>query len=75
MKYFIGFLMIAVGTFEVMKSDWIIRNFGIIPWAEDKFGSGGTWTFHKILGILIILLAFMLMSGQVEGILQFLFVR
>lgn len=60
MKYIAGLIMIAVGVLFVWKSQWFINFFGRIAWAEAKLGS--TWTFYKLAGVLLILIAFMYMA-------------
>lgn len=75
MKYLFGFTLIAIGVFEILKTEWLIQNFGYIQWAEDKIGSGGTWTFHKILGVFLIFFSFIIMSGQIIDILDWIFIR
>lgn len=52
--------MVLVGVLFVWKSQWFINFFGRIAWAEAKLGS--TWTFYKLAGVLLILVAFMYMS-------------
>lgn len=56
----------------IWRTDLMIRWFGRIPWAEDKLGGGGTWLFHKILGIIIIIAAFLVMSGDATFALDLL---
>ncbi|MFH1425941.1 MAG: hypothetical protein ABIG66_00720 [Candidatus Kerfeldbacteria bacterium] len=75
MKYVIGVIMIAFGVFVIWKTESMIRMMGKISWAEDKFGSGGTWTFWKVVGLALILLAFFIMSGAAFGILDWIFAR
>lgn len=73
MRFVIGIIMIAVAVLLIWKTEWMIRSFGRIAWAEDKLGSGGTWTFWKILGIIIIFLSFIIMSGAWIRILDAIF--
>lgn len=75
MKYVLGIVMIAAGFFMVWKTDWFIRMFGSNSWAEAKLGGGGTWTFYKLGGLLFILLAFLIMSGSIFSLLDFIFAR
>lgn len=68
MKYLFGLLGIAVGIFLVIKTEWFIQNFGTNDWAEQHFGtSGGTRTFYKLVGIAIIFIALMGMTGLLGG--------
>ncbi|RJO59225.1 hypothetical protein C4546_03310 [Candidatus Parcubacteria bacterium] len=64
MKYLVGILMIGIGFVIIWKSDWLMNNMGRIEWAEAHLGSdGGTRLFYKLVGIVIIIAAFLLMSG------------
>lgn len=63
MKYFIGIAAIAVGVVMVIKTAWFVENFGRSEWAEQHLGGGGTYTFYKLLGITIIFISMMGMTG------------
>lgn len=64
MKWFIGFLVIAAGAFMVIKTQWIYDFTGPIDWAEQHLGSeGGTRLFIKLLGVLLIVGAFLGVTG------------
>lgn len=75
MRYVIGILLIAIGIGMVWRTDMIIQVFGSSDWAEQKFGGGGTWTMYKLLGVVLIIVAFLLIFGRIFDILDFLFVR
>ena len=64
MKYLVASLAIAIGAILVIKTEWFIQNFGTSSWAEEHMGtSGGTRLFYKLVGIGIILIAFLGVSG------------
>ncbi len=71
MKYLIGFIVIAFGIFLVWRTDLVLRAFGRIDWAEQKLG--GTRGFYKIAGVVMIILAAMIMTGDIVPILEFFF--
>lgn len=74
MKYLIGFAAIALGTILVIYTEWFVNNFGRSAWAEAKFGGdGGTRLLYKLIGIAMILLAFMGMTGVLGGIILAIF--
>lgn len=74
MKYVIGTICICIGFVIIWKSDWLMNNFGRIAWAEEHLGmDGGTRLFYKLLGIIIIVFAFMFMSGAMQSILGAIF--
>lgn len=70
MKYIVALLAIAVGAILVIKTEWFIQNFGTSSWAEEHMGtSGGTRLFYKLVGIAIILIAFLGVSGLLGDII------
>lgn len=74
MRYVIGIICIGIGFLLVWKADWMMNNFGRIAWAEEKLGmEGGTRLLYKLIGITIIVFAFLYMSGILEGILSSIF--
>ncbi len=74
MKYFLGIIIVGIGFLIVWKSDWIMENFGRIPWAEAKLGTeGGTRLLYKLIGIAIIIGSFLYMSGALQGIMRAIF--
>ena len=74
MRYIFGFIAIAVGFLMIWKSEWLLNQFGRIAWAEEKLGAdGGTRLFYKLLGVCVILIAFLVMGGFIEGILLAIF--
>jgi hypothetical protein len=75
MRWVFSGLLVIFGFVVIWKTDWFLKSFGRVDWAERKLGSGGTWTFYKLLGIASIFLAFLLATGAITGILDFLFSR
>jgi hypothetical protein len=70
MKYLIALIAIAAGCFLVIKTEWLIASFGTSSWAEQHMGtSGGTRLLYKLIGIIIIVLAFMGVTGMLGDIL------
>lgn len=74
LRIILGILAIGLGFVMVWKTNWFLENFGIIAWAEQHLGAeGGSRIFYKLLGILIIILAFMLMTGLLQKLLLSIF--
>lgn len=68
---FIAFLLIPVGFFILLKADKIVDNFtGSIGFAEKFLGSGGTYTFMKLFGLLVMIMAFMYLTGGLQWFLE-----
>lgn len=69
MQYLYAFIGIAIGALLMIKTEWLIQNFGRSAWAEEKLGtSGGTRLMYKLIGVAIILLSFLLMTGELGNI-------
>ena len=67
-KYIFGIILILVGAVMVIKSEALLKSFGRIAWAEEKLGSeGGTRLFYKLIGILLIVLSFLIMTDTLQG--------
>ncbi len=74
MKYILALLAIALGFFLVAKTEWFVQNFGTSEWAESKLGtSGGTRLMYKGIGVIIIFLALMGLTGQLGGFVLAIF--
>ena len=69
-KIIIGLVIAAIGIIIVIKSEWFMRNFGEIEFAEKHLGTaGGTRFFYKLIGIFIAAMGFMLATGLMYGFL------
>lgn len=63
-RIILGIVVVLVGVGAVIKTEWIIQNFGTNAWAEAKFGfNGGSRLMYKCLGIIGILIGFMLITN------------
>ncbi len=72
MGYIIGILVIAVGFFLIWKTEWFLQNFGRSTWAEQHLsGSGGTRTMYKGMGMILIFVSLLGMSGELGNIILF----
>ena len=65
----VGLIMALIGLLMTWKTEWLITNFGKLNWPEQHLGSeGGTRLFYKLLGIGLIILGFMTMTGLLGNI-------
>ncbi|MBN2885048.1 hypothetical protein JXE04_03940 [Patescibacteria group bacterium] len=72
--FIIGALIIAVGAFLVIKTEWFMTNFGRIAWFEDKLGSeGGSRIGYKLVGILAIFIGIILLTGNGSNFFTWMF--
>ena len=66
----LGILVMLVGFWMVKKTDVVLSWFGTIPFAENKFGSGGSRFFYKLLGILIVFIGIFISTNIISDILE-----
>lgn len=64
----LGLLFLLAGSFMVIKSDWMLNNFGAMSWFEAKLGSsGGSRLGYKLIGIIILFFGILFISGNYEN--------
>ena len=74
MRVLIGIIATIAGGIIVWKSNWIVNNFGRVPWAEKWLGTeGGSRLFWKLIGLLIIFVGWLYMIGATERIILWIF--
>ena len=65
MMIFLGIVLTIAGAFVVIKSEWLLNNFGRIAWFEEKLGSdGGSRLGYKLIGVIILILGIIMMTGS-----------
>ena len=69
MNYIYGIIGCVAGFFYLKYSGKIADTFGAFGFAEKWFGGGGTYTFHKIMGVLVILLSIMYAFGGLQALI------
>ncbi|MBU0531166.1 MAG: hypothetical protein ABIG32_02155 [Candidatus Uhrbacteria bacterium] len=69
----IGLIIAVVGFFMIWKTTAFQGWTGRIAWAEEKLGGGGTSTFLKILGLLIIFVGVFYATGIFQDIIGWFF--
>lgn len=69
MQYIIGLIGIVTGL-AIIKYRYRIREFtGVIGFAEQYLGSGGTYSFYILLGIATIFGSVLYATGQLQTML------
>ncbi|MEI7452220.1 MAG: hypothetical protein WCK37_03365 [Candidatus Falkowbacteria bacterium] len=67
-----GLLLIGLGFLVVLKSEWLLINFGRIAWFEKQFGAeGGSRLGYKLLGLLVIFFGLLEMTGSLSSFMGF----
>lgn len=70
MNIILSLLAVAFGIILIMKTEWFVQNFGSSAWAEEHMGtSGGTRMLYKLIGLAIIVIAILAMTGLLGTIL------
>ena len=68
-----GLLIFAMGTFMVIKTEWMLNSFGRIAWFEEKLGyEGGSRLGYKIVGMIGIFLGILMMFGLFNGFAEWI---
>ncbi|MBI2098850.1 hypothetical protein HYT45_00335 [Candidatus Uhrbacteria bacterium] len=71
MRIILGIIGIVVGFIIVWKSEWMLRAFGRVPWAEAHLGfEGGSRLFYKLIGVLVIIIGAFAATNLLGGILN-----
>lgn len=71
LKYILGVGGMIGGFFLVWKSEWFFRNFGMVPFAEKYLGSGNSRFFYKLLGVVVIFICLIWITGTLDDIFLF----
>ena len=70
MNFFVGLIITIISALLVIKTDWLVSNFGHMSWAEDKLGMfGGTRTLIKVIGVVFAFVGLMIMAGLQDNVL------
>jgi len=69
----LGILILAAGVGMVVKTEWLINNFGRIAWFEEKLGAdGGSRLGYKLIGLLAAFIGIIVMTGSGDDFLGWL---
>jgi hypothetical protein len=65
----LGLVVMIVGFLMIKKTDVFFGWFGRIPFAEAKFGQGGTRMFIKLLGVIVVFAGIFIVTNIASDIL------
>lgn len=69
----LGILMMVGGVLMVLKTEWLMSNFGRIAWFEEKLGTeGGSRLGYKLLGILAVFVGIIFMTGSGSSFMEWM---
>lgn len=58
-----------IGFYMVKKTDVLLEWFGEVPFAEAKFGPGGTRFFYKLLGVFVTFIGIFIATNVISDVL------
>ena len=61
--FIIGSIMIAIGTFLVYDAYHLNHHVIFLGWAEQKWGPGSGTLAYKVIGLVLIVFAFFVITG------------
>lgn len=77
MKFLVFLVLVGVGLLFVLKTDGLVGVTGRVGWAERNLGNGGTFSLYKLIGLLLIVIGMLYVTGLFDrmfrGILTFIF--
>jgi hypothetical protein len=66
--FILGLIIIALGVLIVMKSEWLLSNFGGISWFEEHMHSeGGSRLGYKLIGLVLIFFGILIFTNMING--------
>ncbi|KKW01220.1 MAG: hypothetical protein UY34_C0016G0001 [Parcubacteria group bacterium GW2011_GWA2_48_9] len=68
-KIILGLFLVAAGATITIKSEWLYQNFGGFADAERYLGAGGARLAYKLIGIVMSIVGFLIMTNLIEGVL------
>jgi hypothetical protein len=69
-RIILGLIIAVVGALVTIKAEWMYENFGQIPSAEKYLGTeGGTRLAYKLIGILVTIVGFLIMTNLITSVL------
>ncbi|MDO8669737.1 MAG: hypothetical protein Q7K65_05630 [Candidatus Buchananbacteria bacterium] len=67
--FFLGLFGLIVGFLMVLKPSKFVEAIGEPGWSEKIFGAGRAATAYQAIGIIVIIVSVMAMTGLIQGIL------
>lgn len=73
-RIIMGLVLVAIGIIFVWKSEWFLKTVGEMGWAEKHLLTmGGSRFGYKLIGIILILIGFMMVTGLFGKIILAIF--
>lgn len=72
-NFILGLALVVAGTLMVMKTEWLMQNFGRVAWFEKNLGAeGGSRLGYKLMGILAIFVGMLFITGLIGGFMNWM---
>ncbi|MFA5048018.1 MAG: hypothetical protein WC516_03205 [Patescibacteria group bacterium] len=68
-----GLIGCVIGFFMVWKPHIFLEMIGEQQWAEKFFGQGNGTTAYKVIGMVIIVVSFLVITGLFKGVIVWFF--
>ena len=66
MNFILGLIIFAAGALIIMKTEWLMQNFGRIAWFEEHLGpEGGSRFGYKLIGLIAIFFGLLFITGLI----------
>ena len=73
MHIILGIIVIGVGALVTIKSEWMLANFGRIPFFETHLGAeGGSRLGWQLIGVLIIFIGILIFANLIGSFLNWM---
>ncbi|MFA5029849.1 MAG: hypothetical protein WC518_03905 [Patescibacteria group bacterium] len=72
-RIIVGIIGAVVGFLMVFRPKFFLDAIGEQAWMEKVFGSGGGISGYKVMGVVIVIISFLIMTGLIEGVLMAIF--
>lgn len=69
-RLMVGIIGMAVGILSIIYARKLVRWFGTMRTAEEKLGTGGTYTAVRIIGVFITTVSFLYMTGLLATVIR-----
>ncbi len=73
LRILVGIAAMIGGFLMTWKSIWMAENFGEQGWMVKVFGEGHASTGYKVVGIIVIFVSFLIITGLIYNFLEWFF--